>query len=108
MQFIVIALDRGDAGDMRKMSRSAHLEFVANRQDHIKCGGPILFEGGHTVGSLLILDFPDRASLDSHLASDPYFNSNLFEAVFIRRTRQVVPETEPGQLAEEIARQKNL
>ena len=105
MEFLIIGLDRADAGDLRNRLRTPHLEFVSDKQHHIKFGGPILSDDDRMVGSVLILDFPTRADLDAHLAEDPYFTSGLFEAVFIRRTRQVVPEIEPGSLAREIQRQ---
>jgi len=103
MDFLVIGLDRPDGGRRRRELRPAHLDYVAGRQDRIRYGGPILSDDGRPGGSVLILSFDDRAALDAHLAGDPYFRDGLFEAVFIRATRQVVPETAPGQLAAEIA-----
>ncbi|HEY9568310.1 MAG TPA: YciI family protein [Thalassobaculum sp.] len=106
MDFLVIGLDRPDGGRRRQELRLAHLEYVADKQDRLKYGGPLLDGDGRATGSVLILSFQDRAALDAHLGGDPYFRDGLFEAVFIRETRQVVPEAAPGQLAAEIARQK--
>lgn len=106
MEFLVIGLDRPDAGRRRQALRLAHLEYVADKQDRIRYGGPILAEDGRPAGSVLIFEFENRAALDAHLAGDPYFRDGLFEAVFIRETRQVVPEAAPGLLAAEIARQR--
>jgi uncharacterized protein len=108
MQFLVVALDRPGSGALRQQLRHAHLEFVSARQDRITFGGPIQNEDGTTIGSVLILKFPNRATLDEHLEQDPYFAGGLFEAVLVRQTRQVVPEIALGALAEEIARQRTV
>jgi uncharacterized protein len=108
MEFLVVALDRPGSAALRQQLRHAHLEFVRARQDRITFGGPIQNEDGATIGSVLILKFPNRATLDEHLEQDPYFTGGLFEAVLVRQTRQVVPEIVPGALAEEIARQRSL
>lgn len=106
MEFLVIGLDRPDGGKRRQELRLAHLEYVAGRQHLLKFGGPIQDDGGRAVGSSFIFSVPDRAALDAYMADDPYFRDGLFEAVFVRRTRQVVPEPAAGDLAAEIARQK--
>lgn len=106
MDFLVIAYDRPDAGDLRRRLRLAHLDYVSDKQDRFKYGGPIQLPDGSVVGSVMIIDLPDRAALDRQLAADPYFKGGLFETVMVRATRQVVPETAPGELAAEIERQK--
>ena len=106
MEFLIIALDKPGSAALRQRLRTPHLEFVSDKQDRITFGGPIMGEDGATIGSVLILRLADRPALDAHLAQDPYFRDGLFEAVLIRQTRQVVPEIEPGRLAQEIARQR--
>lgn len=106
MEFIVVAIDRPNTSELRQALRLPHLEYVASRQKQIKFGGPILSDSGRTLCSLLILSFPTRAELDAHLDGDPYFTGDLFEAVFIRQTRQIVPEQEAGALELELARQR--
>jgi uncharacterized protein YciI len=43
-------------------------------------------------GSVLILDFEDRAQADAFAAGDPYANAGLFESVVIRPWRKVLPK----------------
>lgn len=107
MDFLVIGLDRPDGGRRRQQLRLAHLESVAGRQQLLKFGGPILDDDGRPVGSSFLFSVPDRAALDAYMAGDPYFRDGLFEAVFVRRTRQVVPELQAGDLAAEIDRQRS-
>jgi hypothetical protein len=63
-------------------------------------GGPLI-EDGRMIGSVLVLDLPDRAALDSYLAQDPYFVREIFEKVEIFDSRWMVPERETGSLAAE-------
>ncbi|MBP7669923.1 MAG: YciI family protein [Ferrovibrio sp.] len=105
MLFVVIAKDHPGSA-MRQKFRAEHLEFIADKQHLFRFGGPLLDETGKPAGSLMILDFPDRAALDKHLAQDPYFREPVFESVQIHETRWIVPEMQPGALAAEIAKQK--
>jgi hypothetical protein len=44
------------------------------------------------IGSLLILDFPDRLLAERFAANDPYAKAELFENVTIRRWKKVLPK----------------
>jgi hypothetical protein len=102
LPFVVIGRDKR-GGELRRRHRSAHLEFIAARQQPVIYAGPLL-EAGAMVGSLFVFDFPDRGTLDEHLAQDPYFAEAIFETVEIFESRWMVPEREPGFLAAEAAR----
>jgi uncharacterized protein len=102
MHFVVIARDKPDPS-LRLAARADHLEFVSERQDMFVYGGPLI-EDGTMVGSVLILDLPDRAALDSYLAADPYFARGIFDSVDIYESRWMVPEREAGVLAAEAER----
>ena len=104
MLFVVIGKDKGD-GSLRREERPAHLEYIASRQHLIVYAGPLL-DGGRMIGSLFLLDVPDRVTLDEHLAGDPYFKRPIFETVEIYESRRMVPEPEPGFLLAEAARSK--
>lgn len=106
MLFIVHAQDRPGSQALRTRVRAPHLEFVASRTPAFRFGGPLLGDDGRPLGSLMILDLPDRAALDAHLAADPFFSSGLFQRVQVWQTAQVVPEAEPGALQAEIDGQR--
>jgi len=106
MYFVIIARDR-TSGDLRARLRRKHLEFIADKQALFKFGGPLIDDGGKVVGSLMILDLPDRAALDAYMTQDPYFrDGGIFETVTVHQTRWIVPEETPGGLAAEVERQK--
>ena len=102
MHFVVIGKDKG-AGELRSRHRADHLKFVAGQQEHIIYAGPLI-EDGRMVGSVFIFDLPDRAALNSYLAADPYFREAIFESVETFESRWMVPERQPGFLAEEAER----
>jgi uncharacterized protein YciI len=106
MLFIVQAFDRPGSQALRATARVPHLEFVAGHAQAFRFGGPLLGEDGLPLGSLMILDLPDRAALDAHLAADPFFGCGLFRVVQAWQTAQVVPERHPGALHAEIDRQR--
>ena len=105
MPFILYAKDKPNS-TLRAQHRAAHLDFVATCRDAFLYGGPMLDEAGRVVGSLMVLDLPNRAALDAHMARDPYFVQGIFGSVEIFESRQIVPETVPGSLEAELARQR--
>ena len=106
MEFVLYCIDRQDGGKARQAARAAHLAYIADKQDLFRYGGPLLGPDGETRGSLIVLTVPNRAALDQYLGGDPYFSGGVFESVTIWPSRQVVPETTPGALAAELAKQR--
>ena len=91
MLWVLIAEDRADAGPLRAETREAHLEWVASHREHIVRAGPFLADDGETmIGSLLVLDFPDRDAVESWAADDPYARAGLFSSVRISAWRETV------------------
>jgi uncharacterized protein YciI len=106
MPFIIYAKDKPNS-PLRAQHRGAHLEFVATCREVFLYGGPMLDDAGKVVGSLMVLDLPDRAALDAHMAHDPYFaDGGIFGSVEIFESRQIVPELVPGSLDAELAKQR--
>jgi hypothetical protein len=102
MHFVVIGKDK-HGGELRRRHRAAHLEFIAEHQAPIVYAGPLI-EEGTMIGSVFIFDIADRAALDAHLAADPYFAQAIFDTVEIYESRWMVPERQPGFLAQEAER----
>lgn len=107
MLFVVFGMDKAAGGtEIRQRVRKDHLEFVVKHQAVFRYGGPLLSENGQTVGSLMIFDLPDKAALDRLLEIEPYCQAGLFDPLIIKPSRQVVPETAPGRLLNELARER--
>ncbi|SBW09843.1 Protein conserved in bacteria [uncultured Alphaproteobacteria bacterium] len=91
MLYAVICLDKPGSAEVRLANRAAHLEYAAKLP--LVVGGPMLSDDGEgMVGSLLVLEAPDRASLDKTLAEDPYAKAGLFESVTVRPYKKVFPK----------------
>jgi uncharacterized protein YciI len=94
-QFIVIGHDGKDDGaaERRKAARDAHLkvcaESVAGGNQLI--GAATLDEAGGMNGSVMVMDFPDRAALDEWLKREPYVSGKVWERVEIIPCK--VPDT---------------
>ncbi|MDY0241113.1 MAG: YciI family protein [Rhodospirillaceae bacterium] len=91
MLFFVHCIDKPNRRDVRPANRPAHLEFMKKLGDKVVLGGPTLAEDGETMtGSVLILDMPDRAAVETLMDNEPYFKAGLFEAVIIRPYKKVL------------------
>ena len=87
MLFVITALDRPGALDLRLQVRPAHLDYLKSKAAQIKAGGPLLDENDQPMGSLLIIEADDRAAAEAFVAGDPYRRERLFERVEIRPWR---------------------
>ncbi|MAG51228.1 MAG: hypothetical protein CL405_01375 [Acidimicrobiaceae bacterium] len=88
MLFVIHALDRPDAGDLRAETRPAHREYVAGFD--VALGGPLLDGEGDMCGSLVVLEAEDLAAAEAYAAADPYAVAGLFERVEIRGLRPLI------------------
>ncbi len=91
MLFCIYCLDKPGHEHIRAATRAEHLEYVA-KLDGIIVGGPLLSDdGGRMIGSMLVVDLPDRAAAEALVAGDPYTAAGLFESVMIRPYKKVLP-----------------
>lgn len=90
MQFMITALDGRDKLAKRMEVRPRHLEGMDKLRSNIICAGGLLDDEGKMKGSVLILDFPSRADLDSYLASEPYVTERVWEKIDIETMNVVI------------------
>ncbi len=87
MQFLLIAYDGTDTGalDRRMKSRPEHLEKIAvvKQTGEFLCGGAILDDSGKMIGSMILYEVPDRATLDERLKNEPYIYNKVWEKIDI-------------------------
>ena len=92
MLFFIHCIDKPGSGEIRSANRAAHLEYLENLGERIFCAGPTLSDDGSAMtGSLLVIEFEDRAAAERFCAGDPYAKAGLFESVTIRPWRRVLP-----------------
>lgn len=90
--YVVHCQDKPGASQLRLDNRAAHLDYLNAHLDRVVMAGPVQTEDRTgMVGSVLVLDFPERAALDSFLAGDPYARAGLFESVTVLPFKKVLP-----------------
>ena len=90
MQFMIKALDGEGKLAKRMEVRPRHLEGMEKLRSNIICAGGLLDDEGKMKGSVLILEFPSRAELDSYLAAEPYVVEQVWEKVEVETMNVVI------------------
>lgn len=86
MQFVLTARDGSDehAYIRRMAAREAHLANTERLMAHMIMGVATLDAAGKMNGSIMIVDFPERAALDAWLANEPYVTGNVWQEISIQ------------------------
>ena len=75
MLFAVFALDKPNTADTRKAVHAehvAHLKKAAEFGVTLTVGGPLVDDGGAGgIGSLMLIEAPDRAAVEKFNGADP-------------------------------------
>ena len=87
MLFVIHALDRAGALDNRLAHYEAHKAFLADTSAFdvkIVMSGPLVSDDGSTmIGSLFLIEAPDRAAVERFNAADPFRHADIWEQVSI-------------------------
>lgn len=84
MHWVLVNRDRADGLETRLATREAHLTWVLENLEPVVRAGPLLADDGETmIGSLFVLDLPDRAAVEAWTAGDPYRRAGLFASTEI-------------------------
>ena len=95
MQFLILAYDGENKLAKRLEVRPQHLANLANLANlpsdaHVICAGGLLTEEGQMKGSAMVMDFPDRASLDDYLRTEPYVVAGVWEKITVEPMNVVI------------------
>ncbi len=92
MLFALYVLDAPGMTQKRLELRADQYAHLATVEDRMLTGGPLLADDGETMlGSLLIIDFPDRAAAEAWLAEAPFTKAGVFGTSSIRPYKQNWP-----------------
>jgi uncharacterized protein YciI len=87
--FVIHGIDKPGHAAVRAEARQRHLDHVARHADRVVVGGPTVDDAGEAMtGSVLVVDFPDRVSVQAFVDADPYHQVGLFETLTVSRWRQ--------------------
>jgi len=93
MLFIIHALDRPGALPVRQANYDAHKAFLSDTSAfgiRIVMSGPLVADDGQTmIGSLFLIEAPNRAAVETFHHADPFLAAGIWEKVsitaFLRR-----------------------
>ena len=97
MQFVIKALDGKGLLEKRMEVRPRHLENMGKVNGKVVCAGGLLDDEGKMKGSVMVMDFADKAALDAYLASEPYILEHVWEKVEVERINVVLVNGEKYQ-----------
>ena len=84
MLWSVTCVDVENSADRRAENREGHFEHLRANRDAIVMCGPLMNEDRTApIGSLLVVDFEDRAAVEAFAAADPYKKGGVFKSVVI-------------------------
>ena len=94
MLFAIKIYDKPNSGALRDIGRQAHLDYLRKYEAQTSFAGPFLTEdGSKELGSLRILDLPDRTAAERNVAEEPYIRVGAQEVWTIHRWSPSVPYT---------------
>lgn len=93
MLFVIHALDKPGALKTRLAAYEDHKAFLADTSAlnvKVVMSGPLVGDDGSTsIGSLLVVEAPDQATVERFNAADPFHRAGVWERIcitgFIRR-----------------------
>jgi uncharacterized protein YciI len=97
MLFAVTIEDRPGMAETRRSVRAAHLAWLERHRAMLVVAGPIMDAAGNSIGSVRVIDAPDRAAVEALTEGDPFAKAGCFARVAINPYRIVYKD---GALAE--------
>jgi len=86
MLFLLHCTQHPDSQHIRDAHYDVHRAYLQSSPVDIKLAGPMVEDdGGKRIGSVFIVDVPDRAAAEAFSAGDPFTQNGLFERVVITR-----------------------
>jgi len=93
MIYAILLMDRPGTADLRVQIRPEHRAYLAQLADRMAFAGPLTSEDGQTVvGSLLAMDFPNRAAVDAWLQDEPFTKAGVYEEPIIHAFTNMWPQ----------------
>ena len=95
--FSIVCTDAPNSLEQRLASRPQHLARLQalHAEGRLVLAGPNPIDhddlGQGLTGSLVVLEFADRASVDAWLAEEPYALAGVYSSVVVSPFRQVLP-----------------
>lgn len=93
MLFVFHLIDRPGAAALRTEIRPAHKDYLGKVADRICVAGPLLSDDqSRMLGSLLVIDFPDRAAAEAWIAAEPFTQAGVYGSSSISTFQNLWPQ----------------
>ena len=93
MLFVFLLIDKPDHAALRQRLRPEHKAYLAGVADRMAFAGPLTHDDGQTMlGSLLVVDFPDREAAHAWLAQEPFTRAGLYASTSIHAFVNLWPQ----------------
>ena len=94
MLFSILIFDVPDTAALRDEYRQRHLDYLKTFDDKTLFAGPFTTDDESAdLGSLRLIEFPDRAAAEQHVAGEPYVMGGVQKRWLINRWKPLVPYT---------------
>ena len=94
MLFSILIFDEPDSAALRDEHRKAHLDYLEAFDAQTLFAGPFTTDDeAADLGSLRLIDFPDRAAAEQHIDDEPYVIGGVQKRWQIHRWRGGLPYT---------------
>lgn len=90
--YAIHCIDKPLQQELRSATRPQHLAYIEASLAQVVVAGPLLDDKGQPIGSMLLMEFPDRRAAVAFAADDPYARAGLFASVAVTAWRQVFPK----------------
>ena len=89
MLYVIYMEDGPRSAEIRSVTRDIHLAYLEEHRDILVLGGALLAEDGKTrIGSMLVLNVPNRKAAETFSENEPFRRAGLFTSVRITRMRR--------------------
>jgi uncharacterized protein YciI len=86
MHWLIKCRSKPDTDALRLATIDAHRRFLDGYPEVTWYSGPIFTDDNkNAIGSLRLIEFPDRGAALAYIHADPYTQAGLFEAIMIER-----------------------
>ena len=92
MLFAFMLLDVPGMAARRLEVRPEHKAYLGAVAERIAFAGPLLDDAGAMNGSLLVIDFADRAAALAWLAAEPFTRAGVYGRSEVRAFRNLWPQ----------------
>jgi len=89
MLYIIYQEDGPGSKELREIHKPAHFAYLETHRDILVLGGAMLADDDEArIGSVLILNVPNRAAAEAFSANEPLREAGTFASVKIARMRR--------------------